>query len=31
MRERMKHLGGSLVIESELGQGTRIIAIAPLS
>jgi len=31
MRERMKHLGGSLIVESEPGAGTKITAIVPLS
>lgn len=31
MRERMKHLGGSLTVESEPGGGTKITAMVPLS
>ena len=31
MRERVKHLGGSLIVESEPGAGTKITAIVPLS
>ena len=31
MRERMKVIGGQLVIHSEPGRGTRIHAVAPLS
>jgi signal transduction histidine kinase len=31
VRERMNHLGGTMQVESALGQGTRITLIAPIS
>jgi len=30
IRERLRHLGGSFKIESELGCGTRVTLVAPL-
>jgi signal transduction histidine kinase len=30
IRERLEHIGGSLLIDSKIGQGSQIVIIAPL-